>query len=392
MVVFYHYAANAHLGPVVIWGFTGLHLFFVISGFLLTQSYLDAILSGGRFPSTRAFYRRRLLRIYPPYAISLVVYIALRYATRTNPPSIANIAAHLGLIFNYFPAIDLLSISTVVWTLAIEMQFYALLPLLARCFWRPTAAGGARRAYLFVLGLCALGLLSRFIEIQRSAAHGGVLFRTVLSFLDMFGAGALIALLSKRWRQRPGRAVSYTSLAVAAVLLIAANAWCTKAAPGRWNEAAQGDTAQLAQASTEVAAGATVYALLFPALICTGWAALLLANLATAGAWQNLFTAGPLFRAGQISYSIYLYHVGVQFAYFHVVDRWIDLKTRLHDWGLGWGWLALANALLALAPTIAFSALMYWLVERPSIALAARRPAARDRFAAALPVTNPEAP
>jgi peptidoglycan/LPS O-acetylase OafA/YrhL len=70
LVLFYHTGSNIFFPPLVIYGFIGLHLFFVLSGYLISSPFLKAIRGRSALPSTGRFYMRRLIRIYPPYLVS----------------------------------------------------------------------------------------------------------------------------------------------------------------------------------------------------------------------------------------------------------------------------------------------------------------------------------
>ena len=75
--------ASAHawpLGPMPLQrvaqlGFSGVDLFFVLSGFLLFLPYSRAILAGAPLPSTKKFYYRCLLRIVPLYLFALITLL-----------------------------------------------------------------------------------------------------------------------------------------------------------------------------------------------------------------------------------------------------------------------------------------------------------------------------
>ena len=58
------------------WGF-GIHLFFVISGFLLYRPFAASHMAGRPGPAVRAYFRRRALRILPAYwaALTIIVYV-----------------------------------------------------------------------------------------------------------------------------------------------------------------------------------------------------------------------------------------------------------------------------------------------------------------------------
>jgi peptidoglycan/LPS O-acetylase OafA/YrhL len=115
-------------------GYIGVFLFFVISGFCIHLQWARARASNEQ-PKIqfRAFWKRRLKRLYPPYIITLVLFFAL-----------TSLAVHLSItrFFVYDTVMHLLmlhnldprtaySINGVFWTLAIEEQLYlAYFPLL----------------------------------------------------------------------------------------------------------------------------------------------------------------------------------------------------------------------------------------------------------------------
>lgn len=140
-------------------GATGVNVFFVLSGFVISMSLRQAPLSG-RYVAM--FALRRSVRLDPPYWVAIVLSIALaklsallfsELAGRGQFPP-AQILAHLFYLQNILGYGD---ISAVFWTLCIELQFYLVLVLIL------TAAHDAgqprRRPILAVAGLTALSLV-----------------------------------------------------------------------------------------------------------------------------------------------------------------------------------------------------------------------------------------
>src|SRR5579859_666415 len=133
-------------------GGTGVTLFFVLSGFLLFMPYAKALLFAGRWPLARTFYLRRVLRIWPGYYFSLFALIVLTQrayflpANLSNPGQFFNFLldgsqplhapnlGDLGLFLTFLmdsSAQTFRQLNGPYWTLAVEWQFYMLLPLLA---------------------------------------------------------------------------------------------------------------------------------------------------------------------------------------------------------------------------------------------------------------------
>ena len=116
-----------------VWGFgaTGVSLFFVLSGFLLFMPYARRLFSIGQQPSPTSFYRKRALRILPGYWTSLlliVILIAPGYIEKQE--KWPDVIKHFLLIHNFDPT-TFGTINPVYWSMAIEVQFYLLLPLVA---------------------------------------------------------------------------------------------------------------------------------------------------------------------------------------------------------------------------------------------------------------------
>ncbi len=118
-----------HASPLLAFGragHTGVALFFILSGFLLSLPFL-AEAAGGRRQARREYYLRRALRILPLYWTAVVVATAL--SARTLPD--LNDAWPF-LIFTKALASQyaLWPYSIGWWSLATEVQFYLVLPLL----------------------------------------------------------------------------------------------------------------------------------------------------------------------------------------------------------------------------------------------------------------------
>jgi peptidoglycan/LPS O-acetylase OafA/YrhL len=105
------------------WGFAGVALFFVISGYVMTRAYAGVFRTRMTPGAILLFYWRRALRIFPAFYLALALYAytgnitpgAFWYhATFTN--NIAMIQEHRGLAPIHF------------WSIALEQQFYLIFP------------------------------------------------------------------------------------------------------------------------------------------------------------------------------------------------------------------------------------------------------------------------
>ena len=135
MVLVGHFSAAAQDLSLVVkklcfaFGYYGIPLFFIISGFLLTAS-LVSILKNKQCRFTTAanvFLFKRVLRIYPAYLVSLTI------------SSIYLNASGFDFLVHFFNAHNLFngfnrSINVVYWTLAVEFQWYIVAPLIIMLF------------------------------------------------------------------------------------------------------------------------------------------------------------------------------------------------------------------------------------------------------------------
>lgn len=129
MVVYAHLGS----GSQALWGglrfaFTGVDLFFVLSGFVFAP-YLF-----GRPVRLRAFWVRRLFRIYPAFVLALAVYMALKWA---QGGALLHVWEHLA--FAYIQTREMaFYYNPVFWSLPSEVAFYLALPALGwACAGRP---------------------------------------------------------------------------------------------------------------------------------------------------------------------------------------------------------------------------------------------------------------
>ena len=69
---------------VVRTGYIMVDIMLVISGFLLFLPFANAKLDGGKYPDVLTFYKKRAVRILPPYYLCLIIYLAV-YILPQNP-------------------------------------------------------------------------------------------------------------------------------------------------------------------------------------------------------------------------------------------------------------------------------------------------------------------
>src|SRR5947209_8690591 len=199
VVIIYHAALFGFKlpGRVDRFGWIGVDLFFVLSGYLIGGQLLAPLARGQRIKLGR-FFTRRALRIMPAYFAVLAVYFLLpswrEYSEMSQPLwkfllSVQNIALHGGTAFSH------------AWSLAVEDQFYLALPfLLLFVNGRPRAAV-ILPCLIFLSGI----LLRTFLALQHPGEIAGVSFRDYQAWiyyptwtrLDPLVCGVVLAAVEK---------------------------------------------------------------------------------------------------------------------------------------------------------------------------------------------------
>ena len=127
----------------VTFGWVGVALFFVLSGFCIHWSFLRR-----KSFSVRGFYLARFWRIYPPYLIALIASAVLVKIGLTTSEGLTQFGSHLLLVHN-FSETTFYGINPAFWSLAAECQFYLAYPLF---LWARSRLGMGR-ALLAAFGL-----------------------------------------------------------------------------------------------------------------------------------------------------------------------------------------------------------------------------------------------
>ena len=338
VVVIYHAALFGFKLPSRIdrFGWIGVDLFFVLSGYLIGGQLLAPLARGNEISLGR-FFARRVLRIMPAYFVVLAVYFLLpswrEYPDMSQPLwkfllSVQNIALHGGTAFSH------------AWSLAVEDQFYLGLPFILILVSRwPRAA--IITPCLIVLG----GILLRTFLAYQNLTETGVSFRGFQAWiyyptwtrLDPLVFGVALAAIEKfrpQWWQRLTNCAIW--LWVPALVLIVYGLWL-----------GEGDYLTV-----------TACVWQFP-LIALGMAALLICAVSPRLFFRRVAIPGAAFIA-TIAYSAYL----IQKLVIHFAGRFCDSYNIA---------LTSAPALLGVEIAVyATAAILFLTVERPFLQLRKR--------------------
>lgn len=318
-VVLYHAGV-----PWIHGGFTGVDIFFVISGYLIGGHIFAELLSGSF--SFLQFYRRRAKRILPAFYVVLAFAIlaalillspfeAVDFGRNAMAAtlSVSNILLARDAS-NYFAGKSELNPLLMTWSLGVEEQFYAVIPLVMVMLAR------IRRSLLLpaIVAVCVLSFLYACYEL---GIHPQAVFYSLPARAWELGVGIALAVAELKRRRtllsKPlAQWVGLTGLA----LMLAPMAMLTTASPFPGTAA-------------------------LPSVLGT---ALVIA--APAG-WINrrLLAFPPLIFIGKISYSWYLWHWPI-LSFLRIISG---------------GYLPPAAAALAIAASLGAAIVTYYFIEQP---------------------------
>jgi peptidoglycan/LPS O-acetylase OafA/YrhL len=354
MVVIYHYFIQIGVAPrgTLLWyvllpgrlGWSGVDLFFVLSGFLIGGILLDARESSNYF---KVFYTRRFFRIVPVYALFLICFFLLAYFTGAGRiPKLqwitqgalpwASLVFFLQNIWMAFADVWGPPVISITWSLAVEEQFYLTLPLLVRFFAKK------RLVQILVEGLGAAFILRvALYSFFPKLSHAWFVLMPCRADALLFGVLAAMAFREQRWRE--WLQTHRRLLRIAMLLLAIGIPWFTQMyyAPYGFGTAALGLTCIAACYVLFL-----VYAVAFPGSRMSGFLR-----------WTWLR------KLGGLAYGVYLFHQII----FHVI------------FGLIWGhepilttYSQVAVALLALGVTVLVCQISWTFFEKPLIAMGHR--------------------
>lgn len=318
-VILFHAGSTLFSG-----GYVGVDIFFVISGYLITDILLKD-LEGGKFSIAR-FYERRARRILP--ALTVVVLCSLPAAWFLLLPetmeqfaaSVAGVGSFTSnfvfwLQSGYFDEAAELKPLLHTWSLAVEEQYYIVYPLLLAALWRY----GTRVIFSVLLLITLASLALAHWMLLKDPAAAFFLFPTRAWELAL---GGLCALYLRYWERRVPAAMDQV-MAVAGLVLIG------------YAVVTFDDATPTPSIHTLVPTVGAVLIILF-------------AKARTLVA--RLLSLAPVVAIGLISYSAYLWHQPV-LAFLRIHSNTMELS--------------LAQASASIAVTLLLAAVTWRWVEQP---------------------------
>lgn len=262
------------LSSLFVFGQTGVDLFFVLSGFLITRILISTRGHDGYFWK---FYGRRMLRIFPLYYLGLVIaYFAIPAVSNELPPPASEQWWYWLYLQNIPDTFPIFSASgpNHFWSLAVEEHFYLVWPALV---WMvPT-----ERLPRMSLALIALAIGVRIGML----ALGYEVFYFTLCRIDALAMGTLLATLEPGMVAKPITGKWLGAIALL-VFFILAGLW-------PWMSGTRNVIIQ----AVKFTGIAFVYFGFIGFLFCCGERGI-----------GRFFCSRPLVFAGTISYGLYVYH------------------------------------------------------------------------------------
>jgi peptidoglycan/LPS O-acetylase OafA/YrhL len=208
-----HLLAIGAWKSTVEYGWLGVYVFFVVSGFIVPYSLARGGYALAAYPR---FLAKRIARLDPPYLVSIALTILLHYISyqfpqfKGQPPhyTVPQVLLHLGYLNSFFGGNWIL---IVYWTLGIEFQYYLIVGLIY-----PLLISKRLLAQAALLALCAIGMGRYTFPLHVKADQGPLIFH--YAFVFMLGVLAFrfkIELIDKR-----------TYLIMATLTAVAASACC----------------------------------------------------------------------------------------------------------------------------------------------------------------------
>ena len=327
LLVMLSHSGLGHLVP----GVFGVTIFFFISGFLITSLMIAEWRRHGRL-AVGAFYARRMIRLYPPLIVSILVTVLVMGALGASVHPLGVLGA-LAYLANYLAVLrpDLMAnLGGQLWSLAVEEHFYFVYPVLMLAL-----LPRLRLAVPVLLAISMVSLAIRYgVVLKAPAIATEYTGKATECRFDSILYGAIAAIL---WWTRSGRniaqkLVSWPSVAAALGIILFSLLYRDQVFRDTLRYTLQG--LALVPVCLAVTVGGTL-------------------PLAT-----RLLDSAPMQWVGRLSYSLYLWHILA----FHVAE------CLLPGTGLRYALAVLLGWLLSFAASM----LCYRFVEQPFFALRKR--------------------
>ena len=348
MVIAYHFGPHIvrtespfsilHRLPQLTWA--GVDLFFVLSGFLIASILLASRQSPDYF---KVFYMRRAFRIFPLYYIVLLSYVGAATFLGSRSAELGRLFENPLPSWTYFLYLQNFAMTAAAgfgaiwlagtWSLAVEEQFYATLPIMIRKLNPRVLAWMV--ATTFIAAIVLRGAIQKFRFVDSMATY--VLLPTRV---DSLATGVLIALIVRHSYGWNLKRVRWIQLAIVSYLVV-------------WIGYEFIPNPQAIRLGFIVHSG---NALAFGGIL---WSVLVSPH----ARFSRLLSTRSMRQLGNMAYSMYLFHPIFLCIAFRMIKGYDPLLQHAGD---------LLPIVAALIATLALSFLSWRFLEKPLVAIGHR--------------------
>jgi peptidoglycan/LPS O-acetylase OafA/YrhL len=316
-VLLFHYASEPAktayfpIAGIIGSGFAAVSAFFVLSGYILSYTYVDD--SGTLRGSRWAFWSARFARVYPIYLLSLfLIYQAYLMTEERGLWSIViSTVSSLTLTQAWIPSAAL-SINSAGWSLSVEAFLYLCFPSLL------FLVGTGTKRLITLLGLCCgVSLAPALLFVI--AQHGGDALTSLVRYNPLFHLGSFVTGMAMerltRYRQLPAWA-----------------GWLS-----------------LASIGTVFATGRAIpYEILNNGLLALPFAVLIGRLASSMNPLSSLLGSRPMVHLGDASYCLYILHLPLEVAVLAINEQTLHFKQA------SWGFVAEAVVFCVVVSLVVF--------------------------------------
>ena len=341
------------IGPVLGRLDFGVTLFFLLSGFLLYRPWARAAMEDSHRPGLKGYAVRRGARILPAYWA--MVIFTLLVLPELQPVRWEAWPVHLGLVHIYIPGFTLEGL-TQTWSLATELAFYAILPLLA---WMAGRRGrgnpdaSARYQLLVLIGTMLIAWVFTVLRVSNAINFTALAGYWLPGFLDWFALGMAAAVFQVRleqanpppWMRSVQAVARSTGWCLATAASLAVIAFTPAAGPVTLDPATPNSLV-----IKHLLYGVVAAFLLLPGFLGVGDAQAAQTQRST---WASVLASPVMVYLGTISYGIFLWHLVL----LRIIQQGLGLPVFSGGFWIVWP--------LVMCASTAAAAASWFLLERP---------------------------
>ena len=332
------------MDPLLRSGYIWVDGMILLSGFLLFLTYGDRPMDG---KGALRFYKKRFARIYPSYALNVLVFFCLNLSKYPDMNrALWDLAAHLTFShtfwqFTYYGS----PINGALWTVGVEVQFYLLFPLILYLFRK-------KPGWTFAVMCVAAWAFRAWASTLRDC---GMFFNQLPAFLDVYALGMAGAggyrFLRDKLRERGGYEKAFFLVCAALALMLLSRLVRDQASRGSQ------EMIRLGQMSNRLPLAVALTVLMVSLAFTFGGIRWLLSNRVMA------FLASA-------SFQFYMYHQVL--AVFMKQWKWVPSVNENPNMAGEWPWQPVYTALCFLVPLL-LSVILTYGFEKPVARLILRR-------------------